>query len=82
VKFTDAAIAQEARLSPFIYDRMWDRVEKILADPEAGKHASWTNYVSSQRMWGSRVAGTDYTVFWTVDGDVLWVELIVEDPGL
>ena len=64
------------------YDKIWDVLEKIDADPTEAQHAPWTNFVSTQDLYGTKVPGTTYTVFWRVSGDVLDVRLIVEDLGL
>lgn len=64
------------------YDKLWDVLERIAEDPEEAKHARWTNYVSSHGLWGAKIPGTDYTLFWkTADDHVVGV-LLVEDRGL
>lgn len=62
------------------YDRLWDVLDRIRADPEEAQHAPWSNYVSSQDLWGSKIPGTDYTVFWRVQpGPLLVVAHILPD---
>lgn len=64
------------------YDKVWDIIEKIESDPVEAQHAGWTNYVSSQDLYGTKVPGTDYTIFWRVSEDVLDIRLIAADLGL
>lgn len=64
------------------YDKVWDTIERIEGDPAEAKHAGWTNYVSTQDLYGTKVPGTDYTIFWRARGSVLDVRLIVADRGL
>lgn len=86
ISFSDEAKAVEDRLFADAdlrpYNKLWDVLEQILSDPEQAKHAPWTNYVSSRRLWGTKVPGTNYTVFWRVDPGAVIVVLLVEDQGL
>lgn len=83
VDFTDAARAIDDEFYNSAgkeYERLWEVLDRICADPQEAQHASWTNYVSSQDLWGSKIPGTNYTVFWRVQpGPVLVVAHILPD---
>lgn len=65
------------------YESVWDVIERIQLDPDEAKHANWTNFVSTFGLWGTKVPGTDLTVFWRVHADdVLEIALIERDRGL
>ena len=66
-------------LSDRVYQRLWDALDRIAADPETAPRS----YVSSRQVFGTKVPGTDYTVFWRIfDGEHLWVMWLLEDAGL
>lgn len=63
------------------YERLWEVLKRIDVDPEEAKHAGWANYVSTFNLWGSKVPGTDYSVYWRTDpGGVIVVHLL-QDNG-
>jgi hypothetical protein len=86
VEFTPEAQAVDDKLydtQGTEYESLWSVLDRIRKDSEEAKHANWTNYVSTRDLWGSKILGTDYTVFWRVSpGPVLTVALIVRDKGL
>lgn len=61
----DALYAANARE----YDPIWDVIERVAADVEEAKHAPYTSYVSTHGLYGVKVPGTDYTVYWEPRGD-------------
>jgi len=64
------------------YDRLQDVLDRIAEDPEEAKYAPWTDYVSSRRLYGTKIPGGDWTVFWKVNEDGVLVVLLVQDMGL
>lgn len=65
------------------YEHLWDVLDRICEDPAyAQKGAAWAKYVSTQKCWGSKIPGTDYTVYWKVEGDLLQVLHLLHDPGI
>lgn len=83
VEMTDEARAVEQRFyddrNSKAYDRLWDVIDAILADPEAALHAPRAHHVSSFNLWGSKIPGTDWTVFWRIADDALQLVYIFED---
>lgn len=64
------------------YDRLWDVLDRIGELGEEAKYLGWASYVSSRKIWGTKVPGTDYTVFWRIANDKFTVALIVADLGV
>jgi hypothetical protein len=81
VEFALQAQTEADTLTARAWDSLWDLLDRILADPEAAQHAPWASYVSSQRMFGSKIPGTDHTVYWWLDGDLVRVPWILKDTG-
>lgn len=83
--FTEAADKVERDLfetGARAYDSLWNVLDRIADDPEEGKFTFGTEYVSSRRVWATKIPGTDLTVYWRPDGDVLQVMWILDDPGI
>lgn len=64
------------------YDRLLDVLDRIAEDPEEAKHARWTEYVSSRQVYGTKVPGGDWTVFWKTTSRGVLVVLLIEDMGI
>ncbi len=82
VAFSNAAgaVQEEFYARPGVeYDRLWDVLDRILLDVEEAKHAPWVSYVSTFDLWGAKIPGTDYTVFWRASETTLLVAEIVRD---
>jgi hypothetical protein len=84
VDFDQDAAQVAARLSSHAHDKLWEVLERILEDPEAAQHAPWASYVASHRLYGSKIPGTSWTVFWRpdFDADLLLVGPIADDLGI
>lgn len=90
VVFADQATVVEAELPEHAYNHLWDVLERILADPEHARGAPWAKFISTRKLYGSKVPGTDYTVYWKIgpagedagDDDVLQVAGIYRDIGV
>ncbi|WP_206445800.1 hypothetical protein [Agrococcus sp. KRD186] len=86
VEFAADALAVEEQFyaaSGPEYERLWEVLDRILEDADEAKHANWSNFVSSLDLWGSKVPGTQYMVFWrTSPGPVLYVAVIALDQGI
>lgn len=82
VELSERALAVEAGLDDGNYGRLWDVIERIIDDPEYARHAPWAQFVSSRKIWGTKIPGTEYTMFWGTEGDTLIVHLIEADLGL
>lgn len=73
-----AAVDQLWDIDPDAYDRIFDTLEAIAADPAEAK-IRLGKYVSTRDVWGTHVRRTDYTVYWkTNERGVLVVYLIRE----
>jgi hypothetical protein len=65
------------------YERLWELLDRIRNDPEAARHARWSQYVSTYSLWGSHIPGTEFTVYWRVESHAfLTVALIARDLGV
>lgn len=64
------------------FDRLQEVLDRIALDPEEAKYAPWTEYVSSRSVWGTKIPGGDWTVFWMTRESGVVVVLLVEDRGL
>lgn len=87
VNYSKGAKAVEDHLydnDPDAYEHLWEVLERIMEDPEEATYAAWSKYVSTRNLWGSKVPGTDYTVYWRVesDGTVLMVYILASDLGV
>jgi hypothetical protein len=76
------ALAAEAQLPDHVYNRLWDVLERILEDPESAQQSGWANWVSTQRLFGTKIPGCNWTVYWYIDGDTLQVPYLLEDTGI
>jgi hypothetical protein len=81
-RFTPEAAQVEDSLPDKVYDRLWDALERILADPEEAPYTGWAHYSSAHRVYGTPLPGTDWSVFWRISGDILEVVWILEDAAL
>ena len=59
-----------------------DVLDRIRLDPEVATGAGWARYVSTKRVFGTKVPGSDWTVYWRIRDGVLEVPWILEDRGL
>ncbi|MCT1364036.1 MULTISPECIES: hypothetical protein [unclassified Microbacterium] len=82
VSFTLVAQGAEDTLDDHSYNQLWDVIERILEDPEYARRAPWSEFVSTRKLYGTKVPGTDLTVYWAVEGDTLRVHVIAADRGL
>lgn len=83
VSFANDAGDVVDQLPDHVYDRLWDVLDKIVKDPEEAPHAAWSEHVSSQNLWGTKIPGTDYSVFWRIEDDnTLYVAVVTPDLGL
>jgi len=65
------------------YERLWELLDRIRNDPEAARHARWSQYVSTYSLWGSHIPGTEFTIYWRVEPHpLLTVVLIAGDLGV
>jgi hypothetical protein len=64
------------------YDRLWDVLDRILEDPVAAPTSPWAHHVSTRDLWGSKIPGSNATVFWRISGDTLHVVHIFRDLGV
>ena len=64
------------------YDQLWMVLDRIAQLGEEAKYVPWVSYVSSREIWGTRIPGTNYTVFWRIDGDEFSIAHILKDVNV
>ncbi|MEX0159805.1 MULTISPECIES: hypothetical protein [unclassified Microbacterium] len=83
VSFANDAGDVVDQLREHVYERLWDVLDQIMKDPDEAPHAPWSEHVSSLNLWGTKIPGTDYTVFWRIeDDDMLYVAVVTPDLGV
>ena len=75
---SDDALAVEATMNTRDYNKLWDVLEFIAADPEAARTEPRNRFISSRKEWGTHIPGTRYTAFWFTD-DAIRVTLIADE---
>ena len=64
------------------YDRLQDVLDRIAENPQEARYAPWTEFISSRQLYGTKIPGGDWTVFWRIDETGVVVILLVKDIGL
>ncbi|MFC4138489.1 MULTISPECIES: hypothetical protein [unclassified Microbacterium] len=79
---TDAFERQLLEQDLRAYGKLWDVLDALMSDPAEAKARARNSYVSTKDLWGTKVPGTDLTIFWRTKGSVVEIHVIAHDLGV